>query len=270
VALGADNLTRGRSGPHGGVVAQRRAGCQLVRIADQGAVDILRSVVLPAYNEADYVAEMIANTLAAGAMRPDPFEVIVVDNASSDGTAAIVEGISASEPNVQLVRHTENRLYAGSCLSGTRAARGERIFILDADGQHPPTDIWAFDKKLDEGFDLVFGWRQERQEPFRRILVSKLFLYLTRTYLGFPLHDINCGIRGFNRAFADQMEIRHRVNLVNPELYVRAKLGHFRIGEVAVVQEMRKAGSSTHEFTRPWSMFRQVNTYLRSLRQELR
>jgi glycosyltransferase involved in cell wall biosynthesis len=252
-------------------VAQRRAGCQLLlRITDRGRITILRSVVLPAYNEADYVAEMIAHTLAAGAMRPDPFEVIVVDNASSDGTAAIVERISASEPSVRLVRHPENRLYAGSCLSGTKAARGERIFILDADGQHPPTDIWAFDKKLNEGFDLVFGWRQERQEAFRRILVSKLFLYMTRAYLGFPLHDINCGIRGFNRAFADQMEILHRVNLVNPELYVRAKLGGFRIGEVAVAQEMRKAGSSTHQFTRPWTMFQEVNTYLRSLRQELR
>lgn len=233
-------------------------------------MNILRSVVLPAYNESDYIAEMIAKTLAAGAMRPDPFEVIVVDNASTDTTSAVVEEISASEPRVQLVRHDENRLYAGSCLTGTRAARGDRIFILDSDGQHPPTDIWAFDKKLDEDLDLVFGWRQERQESFQRILVSKAFLYMTRAYLGFPLHDINCGIRGFNRTYADQLDIRYRVNLVNPELYVRAKVGGFRIGEVAVVQEMRKAGSSTHEFTRPWTIFRQVNTYLRSLRRELR
>ena len=93
---------------------------------------------------------------------------------------------------------------------------------------------------------------------------------MARAYLGFPFHDINCGIRGFNRAYADQLEIRHRVNLVNPELYVRAKQGGFRMGEAAVVQDMRKAGSSSHQFTRPWAIFRQVSSYLRSLRRELR
>jgi glycosyltransferase involved in cell wall biosynthesis len=213
---------------------------------------------------------MVKGTLAAGEMRADPFEVIVVDNASTDETAAVVTGIAESDPRVRLLRHSENRLYAASCLTGTRAARGERVFIIDSDGQHPPADIWSFDAKLDEGFDLVFGWRQQRQESPRRILVSNLLLRLTRAYLGFRLHDINCGIRGFNRAFADTLEITHRVNLVNPELYVRARQGGFRIGEVAVIQERRKAGESSQEFSRAWTMFRQVNAYLFALRRELR
>src|SRR5207253_7032389 len=125
---------------------------------------------------AAYIAEMIRRTIAAGERRPDLFEVIVVDNASRDETATIVAAIARLDDRVRLVRHPENRLYAGSCLSGTRAARGERIFILDADGQHPPDDIWRFDDRLAAGANLVFGWRRKRHEPAMRIAMSRVLL----------------------------------------------------------------------------------------------
>lgn len=263
MAVGAAGLARRGHRAYRGVVARR--GGRPLRWHG-----ILRSFVLPAYNESGYIAEMLARTLAAGEMRPDPFEVIVVDNASTDDTAAIVAEIAATDPRVRLHRHPVNRLYAASCLTGTRAARGDRIFILDSDGQHSPSDIWPFDAKLEAGYDVVFGWRQKRHETLQRILLSKVLLGLTRAYIGFPLHDINCGIRGFDRAYAEQLDIHHWLNLVNPELYVRARTGGFRIGEVAVIQEKRKAGSSSQEFSRAWTVFRAVNAYLIALRRELR
>ena len=227
-------------------------------------------MILPAYNESGFIAQMVQRTVEALASRPDPFEVIVVDNASSDGTAGIVEGIGQRDPRVRLARHQTNLLYAGSCLTGTREAKGDRIFIIDSDGQHAPEDVWKFDQKLDEGFEIVFGWRQERHERFRRILLSRVLLTLARLYLGYSLHDVNCGIRGFSRAYADGLEIHHRVNLVNPELYVRARLREFRIGEVGVVQESRKAGISSNDLRRLWKIFLDVNRYLWQLRLELR
>ena len=133
-------------------------------------IPILRTIILPAYNEAGYISKMIADSIAAGEMRPEPFEIIVVNNASTDDTASIVRTITLKEHRVRLISHPENRLYAASCLTGTRAAQGERIFILDSDGQHPPGDIWKFDTKLDEGYDIVFGWRQRREEPALRLL----------------------------------------------------------------------------------------------------
>lgn len=230
---------------------------------------MLRSIVLPAYNEAAYIAEMIRRTIAAGERRMDPFEVIVVDNASRDETATIVASIAERDNRVRLLCHPENRLYAGSCLSGTRAARGDRIFILDADGQHPPDDIWRFDDRLAAGADLVFGWRRTRNEPLFRIAMSRTLLLLARLYLGFPLHDVNCGIRAFDRAFADALVIAHRANLVNPELYVRARLGGFTVSEVEVDQEARHAGRSSHDFRRMTRIFVDVNRYLADLRREL-
>src|SRR5581483_7494442 len=227
-------------------------------VAGAGGEGMMRTIALPAFNEAAYIETMIARAIAAGEMRPDPFEVIVVDNASTDDTAAIVERAAARDPRVRLVRHPENRLYAASCLSATRAAKGDRIFILDSDGQHPPEDVWKFDAKLDEGYDIVFGWRVRRAEKLPRLAMSRVLRGLTRWYVGFDLHDINCGIRGFDRAYADRLEIKHRVNFVNPELFVRAKLGGFRIGEVQVVQEPRRGGVSSHEFGRLWRIFRTV------------
>lgn len=231
---------------------------------------MMRSIILPAFNESGYIAEMIARALKAGQLRTDPFEIIVVNNASTDATAATVAAIAAREPRVTLISHPENRLYAASCLTGTRAARGERIFILDSDGQHPPEDVWKFDARLELGDDIVFGWRRRRQEKITRVLMSGFLLWLARWRIGYDLHDVNCGIRGFNRAFADRMEIRHRVNLVNPELFTRARLGGFRIGEVDVIQEKRKAGVSSHELGRLWRIFVTINAYLAALGAELR
>src|SRR5262249_41871161 len=112
---------------------------------------MMRTIWLPAYNEAGYIAEMVERTLRAGGVRSDPFEVIVVNNASTDETAAIVKAMGQRDSRVRLISHPENRLYAASCATATRAAKGDRIFILDSDGQHPPEDIWKFDAKLDEG-----------------------------------------------------------------------------------------------------------------------
>jgi glycosyltransferase involved in cell wall biosynthesis len=230
---------------------------------------MLRSIVLPAYNESGYIAEMIRRSIKTGALRSDPFEVIVVDDGSSDSTAQIVQNAAAADRRVRLVSHSKNQRYAASCFTGTTAAKGDRIFVLDSDGQHPPRDIWKFDAKLDQGYDIVFGWRRQREEPLVRLLMSKFLSTLAWWYVGFDLHDVNCGIRGFNRAYADKLEIKHRVNLVNPELFVRAKLGSFKVGEAEVIQEKRKAGVSSHEFGRLWHIFRTVNAYLSDLSHEV-
>jgi glycosyltransferase involved in cell wall biosynthesis len=230
---------------------------------------MFRSVILPAYNESGYIEQMVHRTVDALSVRDDEFEVIVVDNASEDDTSDIVRRMSEHDERIKLIRHPENRLYAASCLTGTKASKGDRIFILDSDGQHSPDDLWNFDRVLDEGFDVVFGWRKEREESAKRLALSRILWLLTWWHLRYSLHDVNCGFRAFDRQFADRLEIKHRVNFVNPELYVRAKLGGFRIGEATTIQERRKAGESTHNFGRLWNIFSSVNHYLRSLASEL-
>ena len=232
--------------------------------------DTRRTVVLPAYNESQFIETMINWTVEALGERDETFEVIVVDNASSDGMAEVVKGISERDPRIRLIVHEENKLYAGSCLTGAKAARGERIFILDSDGQHDPNDVWRFDAELDSGCDIAFGWRRRRSEPKLRLAMSKVLWLLARVIIGYRLHDVNCGIRGFTSEFAQTLKIEHRVNLVNPELYARAKIGGYRIGEVQVEQQGRKGGVSSHDFAKLTRILRDVVSYLFALRKSIK
>lgn len=229
-----------------------------------------RTIILPAYNEMGYIATMIELSIGELQKRSEPFEIIVINNASTDNTSDIVADIERRDSRVRLISHPENRLYAGSCLTGVQAATGERIFILDSDGQHLPKDLWCFDQKLEEGYDVVFGWRTQRKEPLFRWAMSKLLWLYSKYYLDFHLHDVNCGFRAFNRSYAEKLSIQYQVNMVNPELFVRAKLGGFKIGEAKVVQEKRKAGISSHQFGRLWDIHRAITKYLANLSQELK
>lgn len=231
--------------------------------------EVLRTVVLPAYNESEFIEEMIAWTVAAMETKPDTFEIIVVDNASTDSMRDVVEKLADDDPRIRLIVHDSNKLYAGSVLSGTKAARGSRIFVLDSDGQHDPNDVWKFDAALDAGASIAFGWRRTRGEPRLRLLMSKVLLVLARLTIGYKLHDVNCGIRGFTAEYGAALDIRHRVNLVNPELYVRAVRGEFAVGEVEVEQQGRKGGISSHNFSKLPTMFLDITRYLIRLRRGL-
>ena len=231
---------------------------------------VRRTIVLPAYNEQGFIEEMVRQCVAVFEQRPDSFEVIVVDNASTDETAAIVERVAAADPRVLLIKHPENRLYAGSCRSGAAAARGDRVFIMDSDGQHRPEDIWTFDAALDKGFDLVFGVRIQRAEPTTRLAMSRMLWLMTKLAIGFDLRDVNCGMRAMSGRYLDGLHIDHSVNFVNPELFVRAKQRGLRIGEVEVVQHARETGVSSHDLSRLSKIFRTVAAYLLALRRELR
>jgi dolichol-phosphate mannosyltransferase len=223
--------------------------------------------VLPAYNESAFIADMVTWTIQAMEQQQDSFEIVIVDNASTDETRAVVTTLCEGDPRLSLIVHETNRLYAGSVLSGTKAARGLRIFVLDSDGQHDPADIWKFDAALDAGASIAFGWRRHRSEPKSRLLMSKVLLVLSRLIIGYRLHDVNCGIRGYTREFGEALRIEHQVNLVNPELYVRAVRGGFKIGEVEVVQQGRKGGISSHNFRKLPGLFFGVVGYLVALRR---
>ena len=182
---------------------------------------------MPAYNEAESIVAVVEDCVAAGADRPDSFEVVVVDDGSTDATAELVAALAAEDERVRLVVQPQNGRYTAACLAGVKAAQGNRIFIIDSDGQHDPHDLWNFDAMIDKGYDLVLGWRQQRSEPALRLAMSRVLWLMSWWYLRFDLHDVNAGIRACTRDFGEKLEVRHRINYLNPELFVRARLGGF-------------------------------------------
>jgi dolichol-phosphate mannosyltransferase len=232
--------------------------------------DVEVSLVLPAYNEQANIAAVLAESVRALEALGRPWEVLVIDNHSADDTAGVVARFARAEPRVRLIRHERNRLYAGSCRTGMREARGRYVAIMDSDGQFTAADLPRFLSRLEGGANLVFGWRRRRRDPLGRKLVSWVFNALGRLWLGFPLHDLNVGLRMFDRRFLAVAEVRHALNMANPELYVRARRAGLVLGEVEVRHFERRGGKTSHDLRRLVALFCNVNRYFRALRAELR
>jgi glycosyltransferase involved in cell wall biosynthesis len=227
------------------------------------------SLVLPAYNEQGNIRKVIAGSVRALEELGLPWEIIVIDNHSSDGTAEEVRASLRAEPRIRLVVHDENRLYSGSCRTALAESRGRYVAIMDSDGQFTAADLPKFLSELEAGANLVFGWRTQRHDPAFRKLASFIFNKLGWLWLGVRLHDLNVGMRMFDRQFIENAEIRYRMNLANPELYVRANQADLTITEVAIQHFDRVSGKACHNFRKLGRLFLDVNSYLMSLRREL-
>jgi len=227
------------------------------------------TVALPAYNEEETIAKVLAECQAVLDGLPNEYELIVVDNCSTDRTAATVESLAAGDGRIRLISHAENRLYSGSCETALRSATGEYLIIMDSDGQMVPSDIPLFLARIDGGEDVVFGRRKERHDPVFRLMSSKLFNFLGKAFLRYPFADLNCGIRAFNRRAIDAVHLSHRINMANPEIYVKARINGLGIAEMNVQHRERLGGTTSHDFGKSWQLLREVLRYFNALRREL-
>ncbi len=228
-------------------------------------VSVKRSVVLPVYNEEGSVARTIAAVVVEVGEWPD-CEILVCDNASTDGTVGVVRCLAESDPRIRVVTAESNGLYAWNVGRGINAAQGDRIFVLDGDGQYPPSVFHDLDRKLADGAGLVLGHRTVRVGGVVRVIASYTYLTLCRLYLGFDLRDINAGARGLSHEFASNVVIRHCGSMVNPELYATAVSLGFAVQEVSVGHEHRVAGETSHVFGRPFFLIKQAIEYFAFLR----
>ena len=205
----------------------------------------LVSVVVPAHNEAGTVASFVEATAKAFASLDRDWELVYVDDGSTDATAAEVEAAAAGEPRVRLVSQRRNLGLTEALNRGFREARGETIVFLPADLESDPeSDIPLLLDKLDEGYDVVSGWRQGRRDGKR--FASRLANFTCKVLFGLDVHDMNW-IKAFRREVTDALALRsswHRYILV------MAQNEGFRIGEVKVPYAARQAGRSKFGFGR--------------------
>ena len=192
------------------------------------------SLVLPAYNEQDNIVKVVTSAADSLDQLGKTWEIVVVDNHSNDKTPQLVEELSLKDNRIRCIVHNENKLYSGSCQTALNEAKGKYIAIMDSDDQYAASDILKFIEKLEKGANIVFGWRKKRKDPFFRLIVSKVFNSLGKFKLKFPFHDLNCGYRVFDKTFQQSCKIKHKINLSNPELYVRAKQAGLKMDEVAI------------------------------------
>lgn len=228
------------------------------------------TLALPCYNESENITTVLEQSVRSLEGLGMPWEILVIDNCSCDTTADVVRAFASAESRVRLVVHEQNRLYSGSCATALRESRGRYVAIMDSDGQFTADDLPAFLARLRTGANLVFGWRRRRRDPLFRKGMSLVFNSLGKFWLGFPLHDLNVGIRMFDRTFMAAASIHHAINMANPEFYVRARRAGLVLDEVPIRHFERTKGTTSHNLTKFVQLFLKVNRYFRDLGRELR
>ena len=201
------------------------------------------SVVVPAFNEAESLPELVGRIEAAITPLGRSYEVLIIDDGSSDGTFAVIEQLAAGDPRVQGLGFGRNFGKAAALSAGFQAAAGQFVITMDADLQDDPAEIPALLARLDEGFDLVSGWKQNRQDSFIKNQTSKIFNWFTGRMCGLRLHDFNCGLKAYRRAVTERVRIYGEMHRYVPAL---AHLDGFRVAEQPVRHAPRKFGATKY------------------------
>ena len=201
------------------------------------------SVVVPLYNEEESLPELLAWIDRVAAAHAFTYEAILVDDGSSDGSWAVVERLAAQYPTLRGIRFSRNYGKSAALYCGFAAARGEVVITMDADLQDSPEEIPALRRMiLEEGYDLVSGWKKKRHDPIGKRWPSKFFNWTARAATGIRLHDFNCGLKAYRRKVVKSIEVYGETHRLIP---VRARQAGFRrIGEKVVDHHARKYGHS--------------------------
>jgi glycosyltransferase involved in cell wall biosynthesis len=205
------------------------------------------SVVVPVYNEERSVA-LLADELDS-ALQPlgIPWETIFVDDGSTDGTLAALTRLHAARDDIVVVRLRRNFGKAAALAAGFAQVRGDVIVTIDGDLQDDPAEIPHLLAKLEEGFDLVSGWKSNRRDPLRRRILSRIFNTVTRWISGVRLHDMNCGLKAYRPEVVRGLRLYGELHRFIPVL---AQQRGFRVAELPVNHRPREHGRSRYGIER--------------------
>ena len=206
------------------------------------------SVVVPLFNEAESLETLhaeLSRVFASSA--PGPAEFIFVDDGSRDRSWDVIKTLTARDPRVRAIRFRRNFGKAAALTAGFQAARGAIVFTLDGDLQDDPAEILRFLAKLDEGFDVVSGWKRRRHDPWHKVYPSRVFNWMVSTLTGCRLHDHNCGFKVYRRASLDEVGIYGELHRFVPVL---AHAKGFRVAEIEVNHRAREFGVSKYGLSR--------------------
>jgi glycosyltransferase involved in cell wall biosynthesis len=202
------------------------------------------SVIAPIYNEEESIPHLLAEL--HGALDPTnlSFEIILVDDGSADRSFAVLEAATAHDPALVVVRFRRNFGQTAALQAGLDAARGRRVVLLDADLQNDPLDIPRMLAKLDEGFDLVAGWRADRKDAFwnRRLpsmIANRLISAITKVHL----HDYGCTLKAMNQEVAKELRLYGEMHRFIPAI---ANWIGVRVAEMPVNHRARQFGRTKY------------------------
>ncbi len=198
-------------------------------------------MVIPLFNEDESLPELTAEIKAVMEANGYDYEIIMVDDGSTDRSWAVLNELRAVNPRIKGIRFQRNYGKSAALQVGFQKAQGDVVFTMDADLQDRPQHIPEFYKMIkEEGYDLVSGWKQKRKDPITKTIPTKLYNAVNRVVNGVTLHDMNCGFKAYRRQVVKSIEVYGEMHRYIP---VIAKAAGFRkIGELKVEHIARKYG----------------------------
>ena len=205
------------------------------------------SIIVPAFNEAESLVELYSQINRIAAEQELNIEVIFVDDGSRDDSWKEIQQLVGFDHRVRGIRFRRNFGKAAALTAGISAATGNVICMLDADLQDDPAELPRFIEKLNEGFDVVNGWKVRRLDPWHKVYPSRIFNSLVSRLTGLKLHDHNCGMKLFRSEVGREIRIYGELHRFIPVL---ANARGFRVTEIGINHRPRKHGHSKYGFRR--------------------
>ena len=206
---------------------------------------MLISFVIPVLNEQDSLEQLTGEIITNVAGRD--YEIIFIDDGCRDNSFAIMNRLASENTRIKIIKFRRNFGKAAALQHGFQACKGDIVFTLDADLQDNPVEIDRFIAKLDEGYDMVSGWKEKRHDPLHKTIPSKLFNYVTARTFRLKLRDYNCGFKVYLAPLVKELNLYGEMHRYIPAL---ANALGYRIGEIAVAHRARQFGKSKYGFER--------------------
>lgn len=212
--------------------------------------ETLFSIIIPLYNEEDSLPELslqLESELKKLQNLNNNYEIIFVDDGSTDNSFNVIKKIKQRNRNIKAVRFRRNYGKSAALSVGFDLARGKVIATMDADLQDDPAEFKSMINKLNQGYDMVSGWKKKRYDPITKTVPSRLFNFVTSLVSGVKLHDFNCGIKVYKREVVKSLQVYGEMHRYLPAL---AHWDGFKVTEVPVKHHPRRYGKSKFGFSR--------------------
>ncbi len=243
--------------PRGDQQQHQRQQQQMQQRQQQAWTDI--SVVIPLYNEDESLRELhqqLRSTLGRMNVR---YELLFVDDGSTDRSFQVLRDLKRNDKHIKIIRFRRNYGKSAALSVGFEKAIGNIVITMDADLQDDPAEIPSLRRKLEEGYDLVSGWKKVRHDPITKTIPSRFFNFVTSVMTGIKIHDFNCGLKAYRRDVTKSLKVYGELHRYLPVL---AHWDGFRVGEMAVLHRKRKYGKTKFGFGRFWKGFLDLLTAL--------
>ncbi|HMV48268.1 MAG TPA: glycosyltransferase family 2 protein [Blastocatellia bacterium] len=202
------------------------------------------SVFFPAYNDEGSIAELIEKAFALLPQFTADYEVIVVNDGSSDGTAALLDDLARTQPRLRVVHHPRNRGYGGALRSGFEHAVKDLVFYTDGDGQYDVDELTKLMPLMNADVDVVNGYKIKRSDARRRIVLGGIYKFLARLLFGLPIRDVDCDFRLMRREMIQSIELTSTSGVVCTEMIYKLRRVGCRFTETPVHHYPRLHGQS--------------------------